>query len=76
MRFGEFNVRTNNQRLQKYRAGLLKNGLRSVEIWVPDTRQENFSDECKRQSLLIRSDSQEAETLRWLENSSDKVGWQ
>lgn len=69
-------MRTNIQRLQKYRARLLKNGLRPVEIWVPDTRQENFSDECKCQSLLIRSDSQEVETLRWLENSSDKVGWQ
>lgn len=67
---------TKNQRLQKYRARLLKNGLRLVEIWVPDTRQEKFSYECKRQSLLIRSDSQEVATLRWLENSSDKVGWQ
>jgi len=76
MNCGESNVTINNQRMQKYRTRLLKNGLRRVEIRVPDTRQEKFSDECKRQSSMIKSDPQEGEILRWLESSSDKVGWQ
>jgi len=47
-----------------------------VQIWVPDTRQATFSEECKRQSLMLRSDPQEVETLTWLEQAADTEGWQ
>lgn len=41
------------QRAQKYRAHLRASGMRPIQIWVPDTRVEDFKDECKRQSILI-----------------------
>lgn len=70
-------MRTGNaQRVQKHRAELRANGLRPVQIWVPDTRQAAFSEECKRQSLMLRSDPQEVETLTWLEQAADTEGWQ
>ena len=28
-------------------------GLRPVQLWVPDTRQPGFADECRRQSRVV-----------------------
>ncbi|WP_348530591.1 antitoxin MazE family protein [Rhizobium sp. 16-449-1b] len=28
-------------------------GMRPIRIWVPDTRQPGFAEECRRQSLLV-----------------------
>ena len=64
------------ERVQKHRAGLRAAGLRPVQIWVPDTRREDFAQECRRQSLLVRKDPHEADTLSWLEAASDTEGWE
>jgi hypothetical protein len=63
------------ERVQKYRAGLRKAGMRPVQIWVPDTRREGFKEECKRQSELIRHDRQEQEILEFLDKAADREGW-
>ncbi|HEX4157521.1 MAG TPA: antitoxin MazE family protein [Rhizomicrobium sp.] len=42
-----------NARVQKRRNALRKAGLRPVQIWVPDTRQPGFAEECRRQSRLV-----------------------
>lgn len=42
-----------NQRVQKHRDGLRKAGLRPVQIWVPDTREPGFAEECRRQSRRV-----------------------
>ena len=64
------------ERVQKHRAGLRAAGLRPVQIWVPDTRREGFKQECRRQSLLVRNDSQEADILNWLQTAADTGGWE
>jgi hypothetical protein len=63
------------QRVQKHRDALRAAGMRQVQIWVPDTRQEGFALECRRQSRLLRGDLHEAETLTWLEAVADTDGW-
>ncbi|WP_045216033.1 antitoxin MazE family protein [Desulfonatronovibrio magnus] len=63
------------QRVQKHREKLKQSGLRPVQIWVPDTRKEDFAEECRRQSLMIADDSQEKEILDWIEDVSDVRGW-
>ena len=63
------------ERVQKYRAGLRAAGLRPVQIWVPDTRRSGFAEECRRQSLALHGDSQEADTLNWLAAAADTEGW-
>jgi hypothetical protein len=69
-------VQTNiSKRVNKHRAGLRAAGLRPVQIWVPDTRQSGFAEECRRQSLMLQNDSQEADVLNWLEIASDTEGW-
>jgi hypothetical protein len=62
-------------RVEKHRAGLRGAGLRPVQIWVPDTRHSGFAEECRRQSMLLRDDPQEAETLSWLADAADAQGW-
>jgi hypothetical protein len=59
----------------KHRAALRAAGLRPVQIWVPDTRADGFAAECRRQSLLLRDDAAEAQTLAWLAESADTEGW-
>ena len=39
-----------SERVQKRRASLRAAGLRPVQIWVPDTRNPAFEQECRRQS--------------------------
>ena len=41
-----------NARVQKRRNALREAGLRPVQIWVIDTRQPGFAEECRRQCLL------------------------
>lgn len=63
------------ERVQKYRAGLRKAGMRPLQIWVPDTRRAGFEQECKRQSALLKKDHQEKEVLQFLEKAADREGW-
>lgn len=44
---------TVSQRVRKRRDALRAAGLRPIQIWVPDTRNPGFSEECRRQSLLV-----------------------
>jgi hypothetical protein len=50
-------------------------GLRPIQIWVPDTRSKKFAAEARRQSLLLRADPQEKEIMAWIEEVSDTEGW-
>lgn len=43
------------ERVARRRAKLRKAGLRPVQLWVPDTRNPEFVEECRRQTRLIRS---------------------
>ncbi len=65
-----------SDRVRRHRVGLRAAGFRPVQIWVPDTRREGFAEECRRQSLLLRDNSQEPEVLDWLEAAADREGWQ
>jgi hypothetical protein len=64
------------ERVHKHREKLRKSGLRPVQIWVPDTRKKDFTEECRRQSLMIAEDPQEKDVLDWIEDVSDAKGWQ
>ncbi len=69
-------TKTSAERVQKHRAGLRASGLRPVQIWVPDTRSSDFANECRRQSLALQGDPQEADILNWLEAAADTKGWE
>lgn len=51
-----------SKRVRKRRDTLRAAGLRPVQIWVPDTRQPGFDEECRRQSrLAAEADARDAE---------------
>ncbi len=63
------------QRVQRHRALLKAQGMRPVQLWVPDTRSADFAAECQRQSMLLAADPHERETLARIEQVADTDGW-
>jgi hypothetical protein len=62
-------------RVRKHRESLRAQGLRPIQIWVPDTRKPGFADEIRRQCLALRDDPQEKEVLDFIERAMDYSGW-
>ena len=67
---------SNAQRVKIHRQKLKADGLRPVQIWVPDTRRPEFVEECRRQSRLLIGDPAEAEILDWMEKTADTSDWE
>jgi hypothetical protein len=44
---------TSRDKVRKHRARLRKQGLRPVQVWVPDVRAPSFGAEAHRQSLAV-----------------------
>ena len=44
---------TSAQRVEKRRAALRAQGLRPIQIWVPDSRAPGFAEECARQAAIV-----------------------
>ena len=63
-------------RVQQHRDALRAKGLRPVQIWVPDTRNAAFAQECQRQSRLLAKDPHEAQAIAWAEAAAALTpGW-
>lgn len=62
-------------RVQRHRDKLRTQGMRPVQLWVPDTRNAQFAAECRRQSALLAADPHEQETLDWIDQVADTDGW-
>ena len=73
MELGSMSV---SERVGRYRDRLRAQGLRPVQIWVPDTRRPHFVEECRRQSLLIKNNPRDDEINEWLGKVADTDGWQ
>ncbi|WP_203249864.1 MULTISPECIES: antitoxin MazE family protein [Cysteiniphilum] len=67
--------RSIQERVKKHRDELKAQGLRPLQIWVPDTRKYGFKEECLRQSRLLLNDQHERDTMDWIDDSSDNEGW-
>ena len=67
--------RTVAERVQKHRASLRAQGLRPVQIWVPDVRAPGFADECARQaSLAAAADRADLDLMSFLDAALDDLG--
>jgi hypothetical protein len=49
------------ERVRQHRARLRSQGLRPLQIWVPDVRAPEFIAEAHRQSLAIAASEREAD---------------
>ncbi len=58
-------------KMKDYRTRLRGQGLRPVQIWIPDRRLPNFSAELGRQVAALDA-ADEAEALRFIESVADR----
>jgi len=62
---------TVRQRVADHRARLRRQGLRPVQIWVPDVRALGFAAEAHRQSALAAASPDAAEDQAFV----DAISW-
>ena len=61
------------ERVSAYRARMRAQGLRPVQIWVPDVRSPAFAAEAHRQSAIVAAAGQTSDDMDFVEAVSD--GW-
>ena len=64
-------AKTVKERVNSHRDRLRRSGFKPVQIWVPDTKAPGFAAECRRQSLVIGSDTAEMRDLDLLAAITD-----
>lgn len=62
---------TSRDKVRAHRERLRKQGLRPIQIWVPDVRSEAFVREAHRQSLAIARSAGEAEDQAFVDAISE-----
>ena len=63
---------TSRQKVHAHRKRLRAQGLRPIQIWVPDTRSPRFAAEAARQSLLVASSPHAAEDQAFIDTLSSE----
>ena len=61
---------TSREKVRAHRAALRRQGLRPIQIWVPDTRSPAFKAEARRQSRLVAEAADEDEIMDFIERVS------
>lgn len=67
----EHDIPPARQRVAAHRARLRRQGLRPVQIWVPDVRAPGFAAEAHRQSALAAASAHEPEDQAFV----DAISW-
>jgi hypothetical protein len=57
-----------------HRKRLRQQGLRPIQIWVPDVRSEDFAEEAHRQSLAVAKSRHAKKDQAFVDEISDWVG--
>jgi len=63
--------KSSRDKVRAYRQRLRSQGLRPIQIWVPDVRTKAFKAEARRQSLLISQSTFEPEDQAFIDAVSD-----
>ena len=63
------------KRVAEHRAALRAQGLRPVQIWVPDTRSPEYRAMIARQCAALWDSENERQVLREIEDLADTAGW-
>jgi antidote-toxin recognition MazE-like antitoxin len=64
---------SSRQKVSAHRKRLRAQGLRPIQIWVPDTRSRRFAAEASRQSRLVASSPHRAEDQAFIDALSAGV---
>ena len=65
--------RSSRDRVRAYRDRLRKQGLRPIQLWVPDTRSPDFAAEAHRQSLLAARSRHAEDDQAFIDSISDEL---
>jgi hypothetical protein len=63
------------KRVSSHRDRLRAQGLRPIQIWVPETREPGYDERIRRQCLALRDSAHEQLILAELELLADREGW-
>ena len=63
--------RSSRDRVRAYRAELRRQGLRPIQIWVPDINSPEFIAEAHRQSLVLANSPHADEDQAFIDAISD-----
>jgi hypothetical protein len=64
--------RSSREKVRAHREKLRKQGLRPIQIWVPDVRSPAFKAEAHRQSLLVAHSEHERADQEFVDAVSDR----
>jgi hypothetical protein len=64
-------AKSSREKVRAHRQRLRAQGLRPIQIWVPDTRSPEFAAEARRQSLAIANSPQEEEDQAFVDAISE-----
>lgn len=58
---------TATEKMSRYRAKLRRQGLRPLQLWVPDTSAPGFVDAARQQSLLVSRSNAEGNEMDFID---------
>ena len=61
----------NRRKVREHRERLRAQGMRPIQIWVPDVHSPEFAAEARRQSLLANASPEEVEIQAFIESVSE-----
>jgi hypothetical protein len=66
--------KTSRMKVREHRKRLREQGLRPIQIWVPDVRSQAFKREAIRQSLLVAASPHARKDQAFIDAISDGAG--
>ena len=63
--------KSSREKVKAHREKLRRQGLRPIQIWVPDVRSPEFAAEAHRQSLIVANSPQEKEDQEFIDAITD-----
>ncbi|PYO33296.1 MAG: DUF3018 domain-containing protein [Gemmatimonadetes bacterium] len=68
---GSKNSKPSREKVRAHRARLRQQGLRPIQIWVPDVRSPAFAAEAHRQALAVARSARATEDQGFIDAASE-----
>jgi hypothetical protein len=68
----ESKPKPSREKVRRHRESLRRQGLRPIQVWVPDVRSRGFKAQAHRQSLAIARSDSEREDQAFIDAVSDQ----
>lgn len=62
---------SSRRRVREHRARLREQGMRPVQIWVPDVRSPGFAEEAHRQARAVSASAKAADDQAFVDSISE-----